>query len=163
MKAKAKAQDAKAKAQVKKAAAKAKVAEVKKGGAKTGEKADIEDMVTDMRDNVLMQQQEQEMRIAQMTNKLVYVKRVLMGILTNKSGGSSSGCGSGCSGGNQPKINVSVNGQPINGGAMVGAQADSETKAESNTEAGNSSDAEQDLMDELDFLGEIGVDEVWDV
>ncbi len=68
---------------MKKAAAKAKISEVKKGstGAKAAEKNDIEAMVTDLRDSVLMQQEQQEMRINMMTEKIMYVKRVLMGIL----------------------------------------------------------------------------------
>ena len=87
-------------------AAKAKIAEVKKGGVATGktavggDKASIEQMVADMRDNVIMQQQEQDMRLNTMTQKIVYVKRVLLGILNQGAGGNST----------KPKINVSVNG-----------------------------------------------------
>lgn len=124
-------------------AAKAKIAEVKKGGAATGktavggDKASIEQMVADMRDNVMMQQQEQDMRLNTMTQKIVYVKRVLMGILNGGAGGNST----------KPKINVSVNGQNQN--AMMGAE----------TEA----DDFEDMEGLDDIFADVGVDELWDM
>ena len=150
-KVKAKASASKASAKMKTAAAKAKVAEVKKGGAvagKTGvsgDRATVEQMVAEMRDNVMMQQQEQDMRLNTMTQKIMYVKRVLMGIL---NGGGSTGGDS-----TKPKINVSVNGQPQN--AMMGAQADTEADFE-NMEEG-------ETLDGLDMFADIGVDELWDM
>lgn len=124
-------------------AAKAKIAEVKKGGAATGktavggDKGSIEQMVADMRDNVMMQQQEQDMRLNTMTQKIVYVKRVLMGILNGGAGGNST----------KPKINVSVNGQNQN--AMMGAE----------TEA----DDFEDMEGLDDIFADVGVDELWDM
>jgi len=124
-------------------AAKAKIAEVKKGGAATGktavggDKTSIEQMVADMRDNVMMQQQEQDMRLNTMTQKIVYVKRVLMGILNGGAGGNST----------KPKINVSVNGQNQN--AMMGAE----------TEA----DDFEDMEGLDDIFADVGVDELWDM
>ncbi len=78
-----------------------------------------------------------------MTQKIMYVKRVLMGILNGGAGGNST----------KPKINVSVNGQQQN--AIMGAQADTETDFENMDEG--------ETLDGLDMLADIGVDELWDM